>query len=111
MRAGGKYELYKDKHTLALAAMPSTKAKGYEIQLEPGDRIFVYTDGVPEAINENTQQYGTDRMIETLNGTLDMSITETLPVVSESVNKFKGEADQFDDITMLGFEFIKKTDI
>ncbi len=109
-RAGGSYELLKDKHSLALAAMPMTKAIEYEIQLEPGDRIFVYTDGVAEALNENTEQYGTDRMLETLNSTTDLSITQTLPVLSESLENFKGKADQFDDITMLGFEFIKRLD-
>ena len=106
MHAGSKYELIKDKHSLALAAMPSTKPKPYEIQLQPGDRLFVYTDGIPEAINEETKQYGTDRMIETLNCTLDKSIVETLPFVADDINTFKGETDQFDDITMLGFEFL-----
>ena len=104
--AGEKYELIKDKHSLALAAMPGVKAKPYEIQLQKGDRIFVYTDGVPEAINENEQQYGTDRMLETLNAAMDKSITDTLPIISESINSFKGEAEQFDDITMLGFEYL-----
>ena len=103
MHTGGKYELIKDKHSLALAAMPSTKPKPYEIQLQPRDRLFVYTDGIPEAINEETVQYGTDRMIETLNCTVGMSIAETLPFVAENINAFKGEAAQFDDITMLGF--------
>ncbi len=109
-RAGGQYELFKDAHTLPLAAMPGTKAKEYEIILEPGDRLFVYTDGVPEALNENTEQYGTDRMLEVLNGTLDMSISDTLAAVAESLNEFKGNADQFDDITMIGFDYIKKVE-
>ena len=105
---GGEYELLMDKHTLALAAMPMTKPKEYEIQLEPGDRLFVYTDGVAEALNEKIEQYGTERMIETLNTTREMSISDTLSVMSESLTNFKGDAEQFDDITMLGFEFIKK---
>ena len=107
MHTGGRYELIKDKHSLALAAMPSTRPKPYEIQLQPGDRLFVYTDGIPEAINEDTVQYGTGRMIETLNCTLDKSIAETLLFVAESINTFKGKTDQFDDITMLGFEFLR----
>ncbi|WP_051538138.1 SpoIIE family protein phosphatase [Butyrivibrio proteoclasticus] len=107
MRAGGDYELLKDKHSLALAAMENLKAKEYEITLNPGDKLFVYTDGVPEAINENVEQYGTDRMIEVLNVVKNDSIQDTLAGVSASVNAFKGDADQFDDITMLGFEFKK----
>lgn len=104
----GSYELIKDKHSLALAAMSGIKPKAYEIQLEPGDRIFVYTDGVPEAINEEETQYGVDRLLDTLNKNKTVSMEQTLKAVSESVNSFKGSAEQFDDITMLGFEFIKK---
>ena len=107
---GGEYELIMDKHTLALAAMPMTKPKEYEIQLQPGDRLFVYTDGVAEALNEKIEQYGTERMIENLNTTTSMSVDETLSAMSESLTKFKGEAEQFDDITMLSFEFIKMSD-
>jgi serine phosphatase RsbU (regulator of sigma subunit) len=107
MRAGGSYELLKDKHSLALAAMENLKAREYELKLEPGDRLFVYTDGVPEAINEEIEQYGTDRMIAVLNSCREKSITETLPVVFDDVREFKGKAEQFDDITMVGFEFRK----
>ena len=105
-RAGGDYEIIKDEHTLPLAAIPGIKAKPYEVQLHHGDRIFVYTDGVPEAINDAEEQYGTDRLLAVLNSVKDKSVTETLPVVSESIHEFKKEADQFDDITMLGFEII-----
>ncbi len=105
-RANGEYELLKDKHSLALAAMPDTIAREYELKLEPGDKLFVYTDGVPEAINEAVEQFGTDRMIETLNSVASSKMEETIQHVSQTLNEFKGEADQFDDITMLGFEYI-----
>ena len=104
---GGDYELLKDKHSLALAAMPEVKAKEYEIQLAPGDRIFVYTDGVAEAVNEELEQYGTERLLKTLNQHKDSSVTDTLAVMSESLTEFKGEAEQFDDITMLCFELLQ----
>ncbi len=104
-RAGGEYELLKDKHSLALAAMPNSKGKTYEIKLNPGDTLFVYTDGVAEAINENVEQYGTDRMIKMLNSTTGMSVNATLSFMSEDLNNFKGKADQFDDITMLVFKY------
>ena len=107
MRAGGEYELLKDKHSIALAAMENSKAKEYELTFNPGDKLFVYTDGIPEAINEAVEQYGTTRMLSVLNECNDKPVTATLPIVSESVNRFKGNADQFDDITMLGFEFKK----
>ena len=102
----GDFELLKDKHSLALACMPGLKPKPYEFTLEKGDRLFVYTDGVPEAINEKEEQYGTDRLLNVLNANKDLSVTDTLPKVAESVSEFKGEADQFDDITMLEIELL-----
>ena len=104
-RAGGDYELVKDKHCLAVAAIPNIKAKGYEITLKPGDRIFLYTDGVPEAINESIEQYGTDRILNTLNTIKELSIEQTLNYISSSLHTYKGNAEQFDDITMLGLDF------
>ena len=106
-RAGGEFELFKDKHSLALAAMEGVKAKEYEIGLKPGDKLFVYTDGIPEAINEEVEQYGTDRLVSEINKVKDRSFTHILPFMSDSVAKFRGSADQFDDITMLGFELFK----
>ncbi|WP_177201574.1 SpoIIE family protein phosphatase [Butyrivibrio proteoclasticus] len=102
--AGGDYELFKDKHSLALAAMENLKAREYEITLVPGDKIFVYTDGIPEAINEDIVQYGTDRLLDTINSVKDRPFTEVLPAISQDIAKFRGKAEQFDDITMLGFE-------
>lgn len=106
-KADGQYELFKDKHCLALAAIPNLSLKPYEIQMEPGDKIFVYTDGVPEAINEAEEQYGTKRLEDVLNRNLSASMEDTLVAVAKDVEAFKGGADQFDDITMLGFEFLK----
>ncbi len=106
MRAGGGYELIKDKHGLALAAMDGMKYKEYELQLDPGDRIFVYTDGVPEAINSETEQYGTERMIKALNRAAKATLKGGLSSVMEDLAAFVGKEDQFDDITMLSFSYI-----
>ncbi|WP_029231117.1 SpoIIE family protein phosphatase [Butyrivibrio sp. VCB2006] len=105
--AGGEYEVLKDKHSLALAAMEGLKAKEYEVQLGAGDCVFVYTDGIPEAINEEVVQYGTDRLVGEINAVKDKSFIEILPHISDSISNFRGNAEQFDDITMLGFELKK----
>lgn len=105
MRAGGEYALFKDKHGLALGAMEGVKFTGYELKLNPGDRLFVYTDGIPEAIDPQEQQYGTDRLTDKLNQMRDATMDETLPAVREDVAEFAGSAEQFDDITMLGFAY------
>ena len=104
-RAGSGYELVKDRHGLALAAMDGMKYKEYELQLNPGDRLFVYTDGVPEAINSVTEQYGTDRMIRALSAAGDGTLQEALSAVKKDLAAFVGEEDQFDDITMLNFTY------
>ena len=110
LRAGGDYELLKDKHSLALAAMDGIPMKEYSLRLNPGDSLFVYTDGVPEAINEAVEQYGTDRLLEELNLHKDKPPKILLPLVRENLRRFVGKADQFDDITMLGVSFLGHTE-
>ena len=105
MRAGGEFELLKDKHGLVLAAMEGTCFKEYEVQFAPGDRLFVYTDGVPEAVNKDLEQYGTERLVQVLNETRDLDIKEVLPSVLCNIQDFATGVDQFDDITMLEFIF------
>ena len=109
-RADGKWELFKDKHCLALAAMDGMTFKEYELKLEPGDKLFVYTDGVPEAINKDEIQFGTDRMLESLNDAQNTGMENILPFVRNRIRNFVDGADQFDDITMLGFELKHKTE-
>lgn len=105
MRAGEGYALFKDKHGLALGAMEGVRFTEYTMKLDPGDRLFVYTDGIPEAIDAQERQYGTDRLVEKLNTLQNATVTETLPAVREDVAKFAGDVEQFDDITMLGFAY------
>lgn len=101
-RAGGEYKLFRDRHTLALAALEETVFLDYEISLKAGDKLFMYTDGITEAMNDNYDPYGTERLVAMLNTVKDRSVAETLPAVREDIRAFVGEADQFDDITMLG---------
>ncbi len=104
MHSGGDWELYKDRHGFVLAGMENSKYREYEIDLKQGDRIFVYTDGVAEATDINNNLYGTDRMIDALNRAKDKRCGELLKYIHEDIDTFVGEADQFDDITMLTLE-------
>ena len=110
MRKGEQYEVLKDRHGLVLAAMEDARFKQYEIQLSPGDRLFVYTDGVPEAINESEEQYGLERLAEQLNRDHSISQEQLLHNVRDDISRFAGSAEQFDDITMLGFNFFGPDD-
>ncbi len=105
MHNEGQYELFKDRHGFVLAGMEDSRYNEYDLELHVGDRLFVYTDGVPEATDANNTLYGTDRMLAALNEAKDCSCQELLKHIHESVDEFVGQADQFDDITMLSFVY------
>ena len=106
INVNGKYELLKDKHGLAIGAMPNSKYKDTEITLNKGDSIFVYTDGVAEATDANNELFGTDRTLEALNAIrAGVSQKEILAGVRSAVDAFVKEAPQFDDLTMLGLKY------
>ncbi|MDO5146510.1 MAG: PP2C family protein-serine/threonine phosphatase [Eubacteriales bacterium] len=104
-RDGGSFELLKDKHGFVLAGMEDVPYQEYEIKLEPGDTLFVYTDGVAEATNHENELYGTDRMLAALNQDSKASPQRLLTVVREEIDAFVGSAEQFDDITMLSLRY------
>lgn len=99
----GNYEMVRDRHGLVLAAMDTVRFRPYEMEFQPGDRLVVYTDGVPEAINEDVKQYGEERLLDALNEVRNESMEVTLTSVRRDIASFVGKADPFDDITMLGF--------
>ena len=105
-RAGGKYELIKDKHGFVVGGMEGVKYKDYEMQLQPGDKLFVYTDGVPEAANTKNELFGTDRMLVELNKDIYAPVEELLRNVRGEVSEYAAGAEQFDDLTMLAVEYI-----
>ena len=101
----GRYELLKDEHGFVVGAIEGVKYKEYKLQLKPGSKLFVYTDGVPEATDPDKQLFGTDRMLEALNSDPEASPEQVLRNVRRQVNTFVGDAEQFDDLTMLGLEY------
>ena len=111
MRKDGSFELYKDKHGFVLAGMENVRYREYELELNTGDRLFVYTDGVPEATDSSNTLYGTDRMICALNQAKDGSCSQLLDALHRDVDSFVGEADQFDDITMLCLEYKENSEM
>ena len=104
-RAGGAYEIFKDRHGLVIGAMENVKYREYELQLQPGDRLFVYTDGVPEANNDRNELFGMERMLKALNADAASAPEETLKSMRAAVDSFVQDAQQFDDLTMLCMEY------
>ena len=100
----GEFELKKTKHGMPLGVRKNRQYEEYEIWMSPGDKIFLYTDGVHEATNENGEMYGMERMLASLNEYKEKSLNELLTYVKNDVELFVGEAVQFDDMTMMGME-------
>ena len=101
---GGAFELVKNKHNLVVGIMPDIMYTDYEIQMGKGDKLFIYTDGVPEATDTDNNLFGSERMTESLNRYKGGSPQEILEGVHADVNAFVGERQQFDDLTMLCLE-------
>ena len=97
----GAFEYLRTKPNMVLAGMENVNYRKNEIQIEPGDRLFLYTDGVTEATNIANKLYGEDRLQELLNNNLDLDVEETIKEVKRDIDDFAGNAEQFDDITML----------
>ncbi len=105
-RAGENYKLSLYRHSLALAVMPGVSFREHSFELQPGDSIFVYTDGVPEATDSANNLFGTGRMLEALNLDPSAPPEKLLQTVAQSIDSFVGDAPQFDDITMLSLHYI-----
>ena len=108
-KPGGGFELFKDKHGFVIGGMEGSKYREYEIQFEPGSKLFIYTDGVPEATNSANELFGTDRLLEALNSAPDASPKEILDNVRRAVDGFVKDAEQFDDLTMLCVEYNERS--
>jgi len=100
-QGGGAYELLNDSHGFVMGVMPGMEHEEYQIQMKPGDGIFVYSDGAPDAVNGQEDQFGRERLLEALNCRSNEMPMELLKHVKGDIDSFVGDAPQFDDITML----------
>ena len=103
--ADDAFALFKDRHGLVIGAMEGVRYQEYELQLTPGARLFVYTDGVPEATDRENRLFGSDRMLAAMNRAPEGSPQEILERVREAVDMFVQDAEQFDDMTMLCLQY------
>ena len=104
-KAGESFDLLKDRHGLVIGGMAGIRYRDYKLQMEPGAKLFVYTDGVAEATDSHNELFGTQRLVEVLQRHNDSSPSEILKSVKEAVDEFVGDAPQFDDLTMLCIEY------
>ena len=104
-RTGGRFDLYRTKHGFICGGLTGVPYRDHELKLEKGDKLFLYTDGVPEATDENNRMFTTDRMIDALNEYRDGTPREILEGLRRSVEFFVGDTPQFDDLTMICLEY------
>ena len=100
-KEGGRFELLKSRANLVLAGMDGIRYRSAEMTLEPGDEIYLYTDGVTEAQNGQNVLFGNERMLQSLNESQEQTVEERCMQVKKDVESFVGDAPQFDDMTML----------
>ena len=104
-RANGEFEYLKTRAGLVLAGMEGMRYRVGELTLGKGDRLFLYTDGVPEATNAENKLYGEDRLLGFMNQNSTLEATALLPALKANIDEFVGDAPQFDDITMLMLDY------
>jgi sigma-B regulation protein RsbU (phosphoserine phosphatase) len=97
----GRFSLMKDKHGFVIGGMEGIRYPEYSFTLEPGDKLFLYTDGVPEATDARNRMFGTGNMLVALNRDPEADPQKLLANVRKGVNTLVKDAEQFDDLTML----------
>ena len=100
-RADGSFEYLRVKAGFVLAGMEGIRYRRNELQLNPGDTLFLYTDGVTESTDAGENLYGEERLLSRLRSQHSASAKAVCEAVKADVDAFAGEAEQFDDITML----------
>lgn len=105
-KQGTEFKVIKYKHSMALGVFPDVKFEEHEFNLQKNDKLIVYTDGIPEAINRSNEQFGEDRMIAALNDTKESTDDpqKTIDNLKNAAKTFADGAEQFDDITILCYE-------
>ena len=101
----GSFQLFKDRHGFVLGGMEGMKYNQYALMLEPGSKLFLYTDGVPEAMDAEKELFGMERTIAALNEQPDAAPDQILKNIRRAVDDFVQDAEQFDDLTMLCLEY------
>ncbi len=98
---GEGFKYFRSAAGFVLAGLPDIRYKQFEMDLQPGEKIFLYTDGAPEAVNPALEQFGEQRLLDFVNANSGDAPDELIPKVRAEIESFADGAEQFDDITML----------
>lgn len=105
MRAGGEFELIKGRHSPPIGCVEDINYKIRTFKLNPGDIIYIYTDGVTDANNTDRKLFGEARLLEALNLPGDKDVVSINRRIKDCLNSYMEGAEQFDDITMLCLKY------
>ncbi len=105
IHGGGEIELVRDKHDFVIGGLADVKYREYGLKLLSGDRLFLYTDGIPEATNSSGGFFGMGRLMDALRASTSSTPEGILRDVRSSIDDFVRDAEQFDDMTMLCLEY------
>ncbi len=104
-RAGGKFATIENEHSGPVAALKKMKFDAGSFDLNPGDILYLYTDGVTEANDPDGEMFRADRMVDALNTDTGAPFEEIDAAVRKAIADFVRDAPQFDDTTTLVFRF------
>ena len=104
-QSDGVFRLIKDPHSFVVGGYGEMPFRDYELTMEPGAKLFLYTDGVPEASNRDNELFGTERMLSAMNQEPEAEPEKLLANIRGAVGAFVKDAEQFDDMTMLCLEY------
>ncbi|MBQ7507623.1 MAG: serine/threonine-protein phosphatase [Lachnospiraceae bacterium] len=100
-RKNEAFSYFRDMHGIPVATMEGAEYEDYELVFRPGDTLFIYSDGLPEAQNTAGEQFGEERLLEVLNEDPGDEPKELIERMTKQVAQFVGDRDPFDDLTML----------
>ncbi|MCC6605332.1 MAG: SpoIIE family protein phosphatase [Anaerolineae bacterium] len=100
LRANGEYKILTD-HGMALGVVPQITMKSHSIQFLPGDTLLLYTDGVTEAMNEDFDEFGVERLAQAAGRVRRFNASRIAQSITRAVTLHAGETPQFDDITLV----------
>ena len=105
-RKNGETEFLRSRPGFVLAGLDFTKYRAGSLELMPGDLLYLYTDGVTEAMNTAQELYGEERLKRTLDANVSAAPEEIFKAVKKDLDDFVADAPQFDDITMLAMRYL-----
>lgn len=100
-----KYEYLKTDSNIVLGAFEDAEINTYETILNEGDSLFLYTDGVTEAVSSYKEMYGEKRLIDCLNNIKTVNLAQIVSKVKADIKAFTQNMPQSDDTTLMLFRF------